>query len=111
MIGSIWSAGTNSSTSMAREVVSGRSAKSSSVRMTISPPPMSYPLAMSSKVTSSPSMEQVRLYLMRPPSVRWTWWNRMSFSSVAEYSLTAIDTSPNETAPFQIARIVASYSR
>src|ERR1051325_4763616 len=29
----------------------------------------------------------------------------MSFSSVAEYSLTAIDTRPNETAPFQIARI------
>ena len=26
----------------------------------------------------------------------------MSFSSVAEYSFTAIDTSPNETAPFQI---------
>src|SRR3712207_9564123 len=56
-------------------------------------------------------MEQVRWYLIRPPSVRCTWWNRMSFSSVAEYSLTAIDTRPNETAPFQIARIVASYPR
>jgi hypothetical protein len=29
----------------------------------------------------------------------------MSFSSVAEYSFTEIDTRPNETAPFQIARI------
>jgi hypothetical protein len=29
----------------------------------------------------------------------------MSFSSVAEYSFTAIDTRPNDTAPFQIARI------
>jgi hypothetical protein len=26
----------------------------------------------------------------------------MSFSSVAAYSFTAIDTSPNETAPFQM---------
>src|SRR5947199_5425404 len=29
----------------------------------------------------------------------------MSFSSVAEYSRTPIDTNPKETAPFQIARI------
>ena len=35
----------------------------------------------------------------------------MSFSSVAEYSFTAIDTRPNETAPFQIARITGSYPR
>ena len=33
----------------------------------------------------------------------------MSFSSVAEYSRTAIVTRPNETAPFQIARIPAAY--
>src|SRR5690349_22548981 len=60
---------------------------------------------MSSYDTSSPQTWQVRLYRMRPPSVRCTWWKRMSFSSVAEKSLTAIDTRPNETAPFQIARI------
>ncbi len=29
----------------------------------------------------------------------------MSFSSVAEKSFTPIDTSPNETAPFQMARM------
>src|SRR5688500_7853589 len=63
---------------------------------------------MSSYDTSSPQTEQVRLYLMRPPSVRCTWWNRMSFSSVAEYNLTEIDTSPKETAPFQIARTPSS---
>jgi hypothetical protein len=33
----------------------------------------------------------------------------MSFSSVAEYSLTAIDTRPNETAPFQIARMTSEW--
>src|SRR5687767_2212839 len=64
---------------------------------------------MSSYDTSSPQTEQVRLYLIRPPSVRCTWWNRMSFSSVAEYSLTEIDTSPKETAPFQIARTPNSF--
>src|SRR5688572_21801490 len=46
---------------------------------------------------------------MRPPSVRCTLWNRMSFSSVAEYSFTAIDTSPKDTAPFQIARIATPF--
>ncbi|GIG72399.1 hypothetical protein Pfl04_08030 [Planosporangium flavigriseum] len=29
----------------------------------------------------------------------------MSFSSVAEYSFTEMDTSPKETAPFQMDRI------
>src|SRR5437764_5162056 len=33
----------------------------------------------------------------------------MSFSSVAEYRRTPIDTRPNETAPFQMARIFAEY--
>src|SRR5687767_14249516 len=35
----------------------------------------------------------------------------MSFSSVAEKSLTPMETNPNETAPFQIARIVRSLRR
>ena len=34
----------------------------------------------------------------------------MSFSSVADYNLTAIDTRPNETAPFQIARIFRPFA-
>src|SRR5205814_1107223 len=51
-------------------------------------------------------MEQTRWYLMRPPSSRCTWWKRMSFSSVAEYSFTAIDTRPKDTAPFQIDRML-----
>src|SRR3954471_2889949 len=59
---------------------------------------------MSLYSTSSPSTEQVRLYLTRPPSVLCTWWNRMSWSSVAEYSFTPMLTSPKETAPFQIDR-------
>src|SRR4051812_23521974 len=57
---------------------------------------------MSLYSTSSPSMEQTRLYLTRPPSVAWTWWNRMSLSSVAEYSFTPMLTRPNHTAPPQI---------
>ena len=82
-IGSICPAGTNSNTSMARLDGSGRSAKSSSVSTTISPPPRSYPLAMSSYPTSSPQIMQVRRYRIRPPSFAWIWWNRMPFSSVA----------------------------
>ena len=66
---------------------------------------------MSSYWTSSPSTEQTRLYLIRPPSVSCTWWNRMSCSSVAEYSFTAMLTSPKETAPFQIDRTATSWPR
>src|SRR3954447_9366509 len=66
---------------------------------------------MSLYSTSSPSTEQTRLYLTRPPSVLWTWWNRMSWSSVAEYSFTAMLTSPKETAPFQIDRTATSWPR
>src|SRR5213080_2433488 len=33
----------------------------------------------------------------------------MSFSSVAEYSRTAIETSPNDTAPRQIARMASAW--
>src|SRR6476659_1639078 len=63
---------------------------------------------MSEYSTSSPSMEQTRLYLTRPPSVACTWWNRMSLSSVAEYSFTPMLTRPNETAPRQIDRMSLS---
>ena len=62
---------------------------------------------MSAYSTSSPSTEQVRLYLMRPPSAACTWWNRMSWLDVAEYSLTGTLTSPNDTAPLHIARMPA----
>src|SRR4051812_34956194 len=64
---------------------------------------------MSLYSTSSPSMEQTRLYLTRPPSVAWTWWNRMSLSSVAEYSFTPMLTRPNDTAPRQIDRMSAPH--
>src|SRR5215218_5817019 len=60
---------------------------------------------MSLYSTSSPSIEQTRLYLTRPPSVAWTWWKRMSLSSVAEYSFTPMLTRPNDTAPRQIDRM------
>src|SRR3954451_9766177 len=64
---------------------------------------------MSLYSTSSPSIEQTRLYLTRPPSVAWTWWNRMSLSSVAEYSFTPMLTRPNDTAPRQIERMSAPH--
>jgi hypothetical protein len=35
----------------------------------------------------------------------------MFFSSVAAYSFTAMDTSPKDTAPFQIARIATPQHR
>src|SRR6478735_9247820 len=61
---------------------------------------------MSAYATSSPSMAQTRWYLIRPPSLACTWRNETSWLSVAEYSLNGTDTSPKDTAPFQIARIV-----
>src|SRR4051812_48921473 len=60
---------------------------------------------MSLYSTSSPSIEQTRLYFTRPPSVACTWWKRMSLSSVAEYSFTPMLTSPKDTAPRQIDRM------
>src|SRR4051794_12798190 len=66
---------------------------------------------MSAYSTSSPSTEQTRLYLTRPPSVTCTWWNRMSWSSVAEYSFTAMLTRPKETAPRQIDRTLYLQAR
>src|SRR5215218_2054413 len=63
---------------------------------------------MSEYGTSSPSTEQIRLYLIRPPSATCTWRNEMSFSSVAENTLIGIVTIPNEMAPFQIACIAIS---
>src|SRR5687767_1826649 len=65
---------------------------------------------MSLYSTSSPSIEQTRLYLTRPPSVAWTWWKRMSLSSVAEYSFTPTLTRPNDTAPRQIDRMPLHHS-
>src|SRR5215212_1214313 len=63
---------------------------------------------MSAYSTSSPSTEQTRLYLIRPPSAACTWLKRMSLSSVAEYSFTPMLTNPKETAPFQIDRMFLS---
>src|SRR3569623_3029328 len=64
---------------------------------------------MSAYSTSSPSMEQTRWYLIRPPSLACTCRNDTSCDSVAAYSFTGTLTSPKDTAPFQIARI--SYLR
>src|SRR4051812_49854672 len=64
---------------------------------------------MSAYATSSPSIEQTRWYLIRPPSLACTWRKETSCDSVAAYSFTGTLTSPNDTAPFQIARI--SYLR
>src|SRR3954449_571571 len=60
---------------------------------------------MSAYSTSSPSIEQTRWYLIRPPSLACTCRNDTSCDSVAAYSFTGTLTSPNETAPFQIARM------
>src|SRR4051794_14208457 len=61
---------------------------------------------MSEYSTGSPSMEQTRWYLIRPPSAACTWWNLTSWSSVAEYSFTPMLTRPNDTAPRQIDRML-----
>src|SRR3954464_15737848 len=60
---------------------------------------------MSEYSTGSPSMEQTRWYLIRPPSSACTWWNLTSWSSVAEYSFTPMLTRPKDTAPRQIDRM------
>src|SRR5215475_4653502 len=60
---------------------------------------------MSAYATSSPSASATRRYRTREPSLRRTWWKLMSRSSVAENILTPMFTRPNDTAPFQIARI------
>ena len=52
--------------------------------------------------------EQVRLYLIRPPSAACTWWNRMSWFVGRGVHLTGTLTSPNDTAPLHIARIATS---
>ena len=52
-----------------------------------------------------PSIEQIRWYLIRPPSFSWTCRKETSWDSVAAYSFTGTLTSPKETAPFQIARM------
>ncbi len=72
MIGSTWSLGTNSTTSMSLLRSAGSALKSSSVRMTVWSP-STYAFAMFSYSTTSPSISQTRLYRMRPPSLSCTW--------------------------------------
>src|SRR6478752_919216 len=66
---------------------------------------------MSAYATSSPSASATRLYRMREPSVRRTWWKLTSRSSVAVYSFTPMLTSPKEMLPFQIERIRVTPSK
>src|SRR5437762_1169639 len=65
---------------------------------------------MCSNGTSSPQIEQVRWYLMRPWSLSWSWLKRSVFSSVAGYRPTGIETSPNEIAPFHMVLGIAHLS-
>src|ERR1700750_2254534 len=53
-------------------------------------------------------MLQTRWYLIRPPSLACTCRNEMSWLSVAAYSFTGTLTRPNDTAPFQMARMGSS---
>src|SRR5690242_7486978 len=62
---------------------------------------------MSRYSTTSPSSSHTRLYRMRPLSLACTWWNLMSWSSVALYTLTGTFTSPKEIEPFQIERMLS----
>src|SRR5947208_16164285 len=62
---------------------------------------------MSRYSTTSPSTSQTRLYRMRPLSLACTWWNLMSWSWVALYTLTGTLTSPNEIEPFQMERMLS----
>src|SRR3954466_9021693 len=66
---------------------------------------------MSAYATSSPSTEQTRWYLIRPPSLACTCRNEPSWLSVAGESLTGTLTSPKDTAPFQIALTVTPHAR
>ena len=70
-------------TSISRLRSSGSVAMSSSVMMTVWPSSESYALAMSRYSTTSPHTSHTRLYRMRPLSLACTWWNLMSWSSVA----------------------------
>jgi hypothetical protein len=92
--------------SMFFALATGRDARSSSVRITISAPGVSYPFATSEYGTSLPFTEQIRLSWIRPPSMACTWWKSMSLLSVAAYRVTGMETSPKETAPLQIGRII-----
>ncbi|CFS29154.1 Uncharacterised protein [Mycobacterium tuberculosis] len=42
---------------------------------------------------------------MRPLSLACTWWNLMSWSAVALYTLTGTFTSPKAIEPVQMARM------
>ncbi len=81
------------------------------MRITSWPSSASYPLAISSKDTSSPQTLQIRLYRIRPPSSRCTWWNETSLLWVAVYIFTGTFTSPNETEPFHIALTGTGWTR
>lgn len=60
---------------------------------------------MSRYSTTSPSTSHTRWYRMRPLSLACTWWNLMSWSWVALYTLTGTFTSPNAMEPFQMERM------
>ena len=108
-MGSICSAGVNWSTSIVRPVASGSPARSSSVSTTVSPVGSGYPFATSAYATSSSQAEHIRLNLICPASVLWTWRNAMSRCSVAAKSFTGMVTRPNEIVPFQMLRIINPY--
>src|ERR1700754_1830491 len=64
---------------------------------------------MSEYSTSSAVRSLIRWYLMRSVVSFSNWWNTGPWVSVAEYSSTGTDTSPNVSTPDQIARAILGY--
>src|SRR5947209_20466572 len=62
---------------------------------------------MSEYSTSSAVRSLTRWYLMRSVVSFSNWWNTGRWVSVAEYSSTGTDTSPNVSTPDQIARAIS----
>ena len=70
--------------------------------------PISKPFTISSYGTSRSSALQNRFIRIRAPSFAWSMWNRTSFWVTAVKSFTGTFTSPNVSAPLQMALGIGS---
>src|SRR3954471_7037879 len=72
----------------------------------------SYPFAISSRATGTSSFTQKYCCLRREPQVLCSMLNEIArLASVAEKSLTGMETNPNETVNDAIERAAISYLR
>src|SRR5678816_2246530 len=104
-MGSIKDAETNSAISIVCEDFSSSSLISSGVKMTYWSRENSYPLTVWSRETTWPSFWQMYCWRSREPQSLWSMLKEtLVADSAAEYSLTGIETMPNETVAVAIAR-------